>query len=1227
MSPNLAVNTPRHRDGGFALILALSLMSFIVLLLLSFVSLTRIQTQRALASKQQLSAQCNARLALYIALGELQKTAGPDQRVTATADLASEDDLGETYSPGKSADPANATDENGLTAPMPGTRYWTGVWGNERSASDAYTQNPEPRLLNWLVSGNEGASFTASVSNDQFGIIEQVGNEPIYDPSDVSGVAVDADSRSTGISFGGNTQGVILLGKGTVGSEPSLRRQHNPSSATELPPESAYVAVPLVEVGTGADTDGRYAWWVGDEGVKAQINLNESQSDLDNADYFNGFVASLDDITGQTRYAGPPRNAVELITGLDFVTEPQIYNEPLEKLLTLSHVEMMPDAPTALQAKAVKARYHDITLNSTGVLADSLRGGLRKDLTHSLANSDAPFGGEELLDEPGAPSPSQGPTWRRVQDFWNLSPERQPDNQTYGRYDVRIGSKDSVGIAPIISKFRFVSSAEIRRDSSTKTYDLRGLNAFYLVLGNPYRNALFLPRNEYELSMRRSQGNTGKLSLVMNVRDKSTGTPIGVSPYELPLIDGATGAFDTWSVKMWDGTMYYSQDGFSKGDEMKRNFSSFINLSDYAKSPHEYMKLFEPNPLISVPEPTNGGSYTVTMELVETGNLEIDVLIHETGDLNRVLTGVYNYDLAGSPGIGSGDQDWNTVTIDNNPIALNFTPTADPTVMPDTTNLKGAVAGGYTLVLNAAGNSSFDNEPGDGVFYQTAADANMLAGRFTDAGGTSGVNPASVFAYHGGYIIPDTSSAPSTMKNTFIDTTLGAGYTLNAWGRRTTYQSGKQAVYTMLPTSAPDLSQGDYPFLSLADMRLMNLSGDDESYSVGHQPTNILGNSYHNVFVPRTGVEHSMEKRSGGSRTYYDMCYLLNTSLWDRYFFSSLPQSGGGVAPLNRRLEVRQNANTVLSPAELRDTDRAAKHLNIAGAFNINSTSPEAWRAVIGAMNRVPLTGGQWNKASQIVNPKSHDTNNLDVDGASFPRYPGELTYKVQTRDGVSSRDQIKAGTWGIGGSSPAWWYSHRLNEDEIIQLSEDIAREVRKRGPFLSLSHFVNRRLSADDLGRTGALQAALDVTRVGGTAFPTDAAINSFRSGPQRIPFDGDGFYAEPLDTQDPTAPGANHHANRMKGLPGWVMQADLLGSLGSFISARSDTFVIRTYGDAIAYGSDRVEARAYLEAVVQRLPEYVDPADTAEVDPVNVNITNQNFGRRFVIRSIRTLASEDI
>ena len=187
---------------------------------------------------------------------------------------------------------------------------------------------------------------------------------------------------------------------------------------------------------------------------------------------------------------------------------------------------------------------------------------------------------------------------------------------------------------------------------------------------------------------------------------------------------------------------------------------------------------------------------------------------------------------------------------------------------------------------------------------------------------------------------------------------------------------------------------------------------------------------------------------------------------------------------------------------------------------------------------------------------------------------------------------------------------------------SEDIAREVRKRGPFLSLSHFINRSLSTDDLGRAGALQAALDVTR---GIIETD--INSYLSSTQQIPWDGDGFYAEPLDTADPTAPGSNHHANRMKGLPGWVMQGDLLGSLGSVISARSDTFVIRVYGDATNAVTGAVEARAYYEAQVQRLPEFVDASDAPETEISDLSNVNKRFGRRFAVLSVRSLSSEDI
>jgi len=53
-----------------------------------------------------------------------------------------------------------------------------------------------------------------------------------------------------------------------------------------------------------------------------------------------------------------------------------------------------------------------------------------------------------------------------------------------------------------------------------------------------------------------------------------------------------------------------------------------------------------------------------------------------------------------------------------------------------------------------------------------------------------------------------------------------------------------------------------------------------------------------------------------------------------------------------------------------------------------------------------------------------------------------------------------------------------------------------------------------------------------------------------------------------------------------PGWVMQADLLSPLAPVSSARSDTFTIRVMGETDA----KSKAKAWLEVVVQRTPDYV-------------------------------------
>jgi|TARA_B110000908_G_scaffold60365_1_gene73284 hypothetical protein len=62
-----------------------------VLLLLSITTLVQVETQGSQIQLQQMEAEQAALLGLQLALGELQKTAGPDQRVSATADLLSND--------------------------------------------------------------------------------------------------------------------------------------------------------------------------------------------------------------------------------------------------------------------------------------------------------------------------------------------------------------------------------------------------------------------------------------------------------------------------------------------------------------------------------------------------------------------------------------------------------------------------------------------------------------------------------------------------------------------------------------------------------------------------------------------------------------------------------------------------------------------------------------------------------------------------------------------------------------------------------------------------------------------------------------------------------------------------------------------------------------------------------------------------------------------------------
>jgi hypothetical protein len=104
--------------------------------------------------------------------------------------------------------------------------------------------------------------------------------------------------------------------------------------------------------------------------------------------------------------------------------------------------------------------------------------------------------------------------------------------------------------------------------------------------------------------------------------------------------------------------------------------------------------------------------------------------------------------------------------------------------------------------------------------------------------------------------------------------------------------------------------------------------------------------------------------------------------------------------------------------------------------------------------------------------------------------------------------------------------------------------------------------------------------------------------------------------------------------EGAPGSMLQSDILSAIGPALTARSDTFVIRVYAEAERNGEI---AGGWMEAVVQRLPEFCDPSqppetpvthpsDSSRSNPA-LTTANRMFGRRIRAISIRSLRHDQL
>ncbi len=119
--------TPGQRPKrGFVLILTLALLGLLVLAVLALSGLVRAGGQLAATGVRQMQARQNALLGLNVALGELQRRAGEDNRVTAMAGVT-----------GIGAGAGNVT------------RHWCGVWTDSGD------------FLGWLSSGAQAGGAPA----------------------------------------------------------------------------------------------------------------------------------------------------------------------------------------------------------------------------------------------------------------------------------------------------------------------------------------------------------------------------------------------------------------------------------------------------------------------------------------------------------------------------------------------------------------------------------------------------------------------------------------------------------------------------------------------------------------------------------------------------------------------------------------------------------------------------------------------------------------------------------------------------------------------------------------------------------------------------------------------------------------------------------------------------------------------------------------------------------
>ncbi|HEY9250843.1 MAG TPA: hypothetical protein VIO38_17000 [Rariglobus sp.] len=1218
MPTRLSISRPQR---GFALLITITLLAFLVLLLVSLASLTRVETQVASNSQQSAQARQNALMALNIALGELQKYTGPDQRTTARSDM----------------DPslANTTTASGR---------WLGAYGNGAAAD--YAEAPSSvsttivtaangkgstaRLLNWLVSGNETTAFSPSAHVGAKGEITTAPTVFPFAPSAaVAGLSSSANALTDTLTVADRNHSPqparLLVGPNTVGDS-----------------VADYVVAPLKEIeaespgmGATAVPVGRYAWWVGDEGTKARVNLPMADADQARAAFSNARRAAVELVDAVHPSGAISLAATDMLdpTGASSRYDPGA--SELGRLLSADQLPLLSTAGAGVLGTVSKYRYHDLGAWSRSVLSDTYAGGLKKDLSAALATGATSPANTDLIfpAEPNTTTSSYEfglPTWRQLRSYVQtratsvgLTPA-PPGMVKLSQYKVPIPT--TIGIGPVMTYATVGFAYGVPQDAPAP-FDQPGntvrLAAFpIVVLWNPYTTDMKPGR--YEVGFRKTTNGYFELQAHDGPHQANYvwNSSNVIESKTLQTVNGASDPFLRFVIN--------NSGGIPAGQSLV--FTLAATGAEYQPGANELTNAYNYRNHILMPPPS-GGPHAITQE-GRTYRVGVNGFATPASRNNTPRTAFND----------STSNFWGAYTAD---CYLGTEGGPRPTSnLPYTNTFTSrqwyqGFAGMETYTPDSpyGTNAGYSSTPGThGLFRQPGPIDMIFEPTFRMSFRAGFVDSKSRWIVQGnprGFVVapPDKGGTnmlgpvnfTARMKAQVHETWPPALTVSFAGGARTS--SGMGLDYTTpspIDTVLFEFIAGDRRLLSIGQLQHANLAWQScyPSYAIG----NSSGDPFMLMQTTSDASTLMVPTQAGLSNPFsgfYDMSFLLNRALWDRYFVSTIPNAGTGLAADTSSTAIpdtlpnpRHVRYDTASAADLRNTDRAAAHLLLAGGFNINSTSEQAWRAVLGGINRLPY------------DPVAADTGSpLKV---AISRFARPLAAPPATIDATT-----------------AWSGYRELTATQIAQLAQNIVAEIRNRGPFISLADFINRRLKDDgvfpldnDKRLKGAIQAALDAP----SSITGANAINNAANAP----FSG-AMVAQP-DVSAPTqnafqsgsASGGTaaltHPISSTSAFaPQYLTQGDILSAIGSGLAGRSDTFTIRSYGEVVnpalaATDPGYVASRAWCEAVVQRVPDFVDTSLPAETDlaaaPSSAaKTTNQTFGRRYKVVSFRWLNASDI